>query len=747
MQGIFPENWRTSLLIPILKKGKDPKFAVNYRPISLTNCACKLLERMVNKRLVWTLENKRILNKNQSGFRRKRSTLDNLAFLEHEICEGFSKREYFVSIFFDLEKAYDKVWKYHIIQTFVKLGFKGNMVKFIQNFITDRKFITTISNNQSNPRVLENGVPQGSVLSVTLFLVVFNSIFNCVKLPVKTIAFADDFVIFIRSKRIKFIERKLQESIDRLLEWSNKTGFSFSNKKTVAMFITKRRNHIIKPELFMETLKIEYVSENIFLGLKLNNKLNWTSHCKTIKAKATKKLNILKMLSHPTYGTDRELLLRLHNLLILPVIEYGCSIYASAPSKILSTLDSVHNNGIRISTGAYRTSPTPSLLIDSGQLSLEIRREKQTILYGIKILTMPDHPLFAITSNLLKSNLQNMHKTQSIPYRFKELIRKYYINIPENLNTQIFHLHPPWKNKTIICDLSLAKYKKENTNDLIYRKQFEELKHTTYKNHSHIFTDGSLKNGYTGYAVESNSSNIMHSLNYGTSILAAELFAILKAIELGVSNNSKNVAIWSDSKSAVTSIKNKFSKNPLVQSIQDSLFKSNVNINIIWIPSHVGIPENERVDRLAKSSIDEERDKHFKFLSHDLRHQINKKIELEWERQWLETDTSNKLRFIKDNTQKWSKLNFLTRGESIKLTRLRIGHAVFSHSHLISKAPPLLCQCGESLSVRHIFHVCGVHSETRDNFNITLNSLINEENENVRNIFEFLERIKLLNKI
>lgn len=79
--GTFPMNWRKAILIPILKKGKNPIHINNYRPISLTNCLCKILERMINKRLQWFLESNNKINTFQSGFRKHRSTIDNLLYL------------------------------------------------------------------------------------------------------------------------------------------------------------------------------------------------------------------------------------------------------------------------------------------------------------------------------------------------------------------------------------------------------------------------------------------------------------------------------------------------------------------------------------------------------------------------------------------------------------------------------------------------------------------------------------------
>jgi potassium voltage-gated channel Eag-related subfamily H protein 8 len=106
----FPASWRIATVIPILKPGKDPTNPLSYRPIALTNCLCKLLEKMINARLMFYLETNNCLSKLQSGFRRGRCTIDNIIDLEIRIRNAFAKRNHLVSIFFDIEKAYDRTW-------------------------------------------------------------------------------------------------------------------------------------------------------------------------------------------------------------------------------------------------------------------------------------------------------------------------------------------------------------------------------------------------------------------------------------------------------------------------------------------------------------------------------------------------------------------------------------------------------------------------------------------------------------
>ena len=197
---LFPQSFGHAILIPIGKPGKELIYSENFRPIALTNCLCKLMERIINKRLVWELETNKMLGNYQSGFRKNRSTADNLAFLESHIMEAFSENKFFVSIFFDLSKAYDRIWRRLIISELLSLGFKGNLIFFIDNFLKNRTFEVMLGNKRSNIKNMENGIQQGSVLSCSLFLIALDSIFKTAKSPIKIIVFADDIVALLPIK-------------------------------------------------------------------------------------------------------------------------------------------------------------------------------------------------------------------------------------------------------------------------------------------------------------------------------------------------------------------------------------------------------------------------------------------------------------------------------------------------------------------------------------------------------------------
>lgn len=102
-QGQLPKAWKHAVVVPVLKPGKDPSSPSSYRPIALTSVLCKLMERMVTDRLVHFLETKGALVDYQSGFRKGRSTMDNVVALDYEIRRAFANKESLVAVFLDIE--------------------------------------------------------------------------------------------------------------------------------------------------------------------------------------------------------------------------------------------------------------------------------------------------------------------------------------------------------------------------------------------------------------------------------------------------------------------------------------------------------------------------------------------------------------------------------------------------------------------------------------------------------------------
>ena len=155
---------------------------------------------MINARLVWYLEINNLISPVQSGFRSERSTNDNLVRLETFIRDAFVKKEHVVAVFFDLEKAYDTTWKYVILRAIHELGVKGRLTNFLESFLAERSIQVRVGSTLSDTFRLSQGVPQGSILSTTLFNIKINSIINCLDPKTDGSLYVDDFCMCYRSK-------------------------------------------------------------------------------------------------------------------------------------------------------------------------------------------------------------------------------------------------------------------------------------------------------------------------------------------------------------------------------------------------------------------------------------------------------------------------------------------------------------------------------------------------------------------
>ena len=256
----------------------------------MTSCLCKIMERMINDRLVWYLESNGLISNLQCRFRSKRCTTDYLVHLETVIREAFIRNEHLAAIFFDLEKAYDITWKHGIMRDLRDLGLKGRLSHFTSGFLSDRKFKVHIGSTLSDMKNQEEGVFQGSVLSVTLFSIKINNITKCLTPGVDRSLYVVDHLICYRSKYIHTIECKLQKCLDKLNKWATENGFRFSlTKNKCVCFCHKRKLHN-DPCLKLERQEIPVVNEHKFLGLVFNKKLTFIPHLKYLSSSWKKRL-------------------------------------------------------------------------------------------------------------------------------------------------------------------------------------------------------------------------------------------------------------------------------------------------------------------------------------------------------------------------------------------------------------------------------------------------------------------------
>ena len=759
--GIFPPSWREALIIPIPKPGKDTKNPNNYRPIALTSCLCKTMERMVNARLNYCLENSDMLAKEQCGFRKGRSTTDHLVRFETFIREAFAQEKHVVAVFFDLEKAYDTTWKRGILNNLHEMGFRGRLANFIEGFLENRTFKVKAGSTYSDSHVQDLGVPQGSILSPALFSIQINKIVKAAKLSDECSLFVDDFAVCVSAKRLSLAVRQLQHCVDDVQKWVTNNGFKFSESKTVSIHFWKG-NNIEDVRIDIDSkdgrVPIKSVNETRFLGLIFDRKLTFLSHIRDLKTRCLKALDVLKVVGHTDWGADRKVLLQLYQALVRSKLDYGCIVYGSSAKSNLEMLDPIHNAGLRLALGAFRTSPVQSLYTEARETSLNLRRLKLGLNYALKLKSMPDNPAFDCVFNPKEKLYFEAHPEKAKPFSLRIEPHLIAAELPmERIEITDLPPTPPWELKVPEICFTLTELNKSNTNELIYQSAFHEVA-GKYPDFKQIFTDGSKTADAVGAASVSGKDFkkvFKDRLPSYSSVYSAELKALLLALKMVYQSKDKQFIIFSDSLSALSAIKERKLDHPFLQDFFEGynmILEEGKHIVLAWVPSHVGIRGNCAADTAAKEALEldyEDLAIRYSDLKRNTKQYVNELSQHEWTSEGIPRRKVNKLWVIQPDRSDPLPMIAANRREESVLTRLHIGHSHLTHSFLLKEEEeiPVCIGCDENLTVEHILLHCWDFYDIRRKHYSAENLKVLFRDVPPDKIFDFLKEINIFNKI
>jgi hypothetical protein len=287
--GTVPNDWKTANITPVFKKGERFKPS-NYRPVSLTCICSKLLEHIVTKNILNHLETHSILQDCQHGFRSRRSCETQLVTFVQELAHGMSVGQQTDIVIMDFSKAFDKVPHSRLLQKLDHYGIRGNTLNWVRSFLTGRQQRVVVDGESSTYVPVESGVPQGTVLGPTLFLLFINDLPESTLSPVRM--FADDCIVY-RSISSQADVKTLQADLDHLHSWETDWQMEFNPDKCKVMHITRSRKPFLQDYTLAGTT-LECVDTSTYLGVDLSTQLDWDPHINKIINKSNRTLDFIK---------------------------------------------------------------------------------------------------------------------------------------------------------------------------------------------------------------------------------------------------------------------------------------------------------------------------------------------------------------------------------------------------------------------------------------------------------------------
>ena len=363
-ENIFPDDLKNAEIIPIFKQGDKSK-PTNWRPISILNPFSKIFERHIYNKLINFIDKHKILHKYQYGFRQNYSTENAVGQIHELLANNLEKNHITCSIFIDLRKAFDTVDHSILMTKLYNYGIRGEPLKLIYSYLTNRTQTTVVNQTQSSPENILCGVPQGSILGPLFFLLYINDLVNCSNFNVTL--FADDACLMQSNRDLVMLEKIVNTELEKINTWAKINKLTINYEKTFYMLFSKR-NITTNIKLSMNKTTLTRVSEFKYLGIVLHEKLNWTSHVNYIKTKVSKAYFILTKIR---YYVDTKTLMLLYNSLIATHFNYCIITWGGAPESILKPLITLQKKISRIITFSDYTAHSFPLFYQLRMLRLQ----------------------------------------------------------------------------------------------------------------------------------------------------------------------------------------------------------------------------------------------------------------------------------------------------------------------------------------------------------------------------------------
>ena len=373
--GTMPDDWKLANVTPIYKKGSK-SLPSNYRPISLTSVVCKMLETLIRDKLVNHLEENNLLRDTQHGFRSKRSCLTNLLDFLHDVFNLYDDSKAVDIIYLDFQKAFDKVPHKRLLIKLRGLGIDGTLLRWIENWLSNRKQRVVLNGKSSDWTDVTSGVPQGSVLGPILFLVYINDIDEGLTCIISK--FADDTKI-ANTVVSNDQAQEMQTNLDKLSNWAKTWQMTFNTEKCKVLHIGYRNE---KNNYVMDGSQLRSTDKENDLGVTITSNLKPSQQCSEVVKKANK---LVGFIGRSIEYKSKATIVTLYNSLVRPIMEYCVQAWCPYYQKDIAKLERVQRRLTKM-IPSLRNKPYEERLKELDLFPLQHRRLRGDLIQVFKII-------------------------------------------------------------------------------------------------------------------------------------------------------------------------------------------------------------------------------------------------------------------------------------------------------------------------------------------------------------------------
>lgn len=373
----LPSDWLVARVVPIHKTG-SPLDISNYRPISLTCTACKIMEHIICKQLKQYLEDNTLLYEKQHGFRRQLSTVTQLFETTQQFASVLNERGQADLVVIDFSKAFDKVTHTKLVQKLFDAKVDESLISWIKAYLSNRLQYVDIEGSSSALLPVTSGVPQGSVLGPTLFLVYINDLAKDIDKSIEVRLFADDCLIYTPVYSVND-QILLNVSLAKIQEWCQKWDMQINTKKCLSVTITKKKSPLPFSYSLDGINSLQHSDHFKYLGVTISENLDRNKHINNICNSAYRKLGFLK---RRLRGASSEVKLHAYKTMIRSALEYASIVWDPYLKKHIQKLERIQRQAVRFIFSKYsRHESVSNLLTSAGLESLETRRRIARLKY------------------------------------------------------------------------------------------------------------------------------------------------------------------------------------------------------------------------------------------------------------------------------------------------------------------------------------------------------------------------------